>query len=88
MSAGCFSVHPADMAKDPEPLVADYPTVEMSGPTRLILSLGDCGRMFGVELPEPLGADEPLPARAQLVVPALDETGCPQGATFAQFLIT
>jgi hypothetical protein len=43
--------------------------------------------MFGVELPEALGADEPLPARAELSVPHLDESGCPQDAVFRRFLI-
>jgi hypothetical protein len=70
-----------------ETIVADYPVVELSGPSRLILSLGKCGRMFGVMLPKPLGANEPLPARAELIVPSVDETGCPQGATFSRFLI-
>lgn len=64
-------------------IVADYPTVEMSGPSRLILSLGQCGRMFGVDLPEDAG---PITDRAELRIPNLDETGCPQGAQFIRFL--
>jgi hypothetical protein len=69
-----------------ETIIADYPIVETSGTSRLILSLGD-GRMFGVALPTPLGKGEPLPARAELTIPHLDDTGCPQGATFRRFLI-
>lgn len=70
-------------AKVAQTIVADYPTIEISGPNRLILSLGKCGRMFGVDLPEDAG---PMTDRAELVVPNLDETGCPQGATFKRFL--
>lgn len=64
---------------------AEYPTVETAGEHRLILKLGD-GRMFGVELPKPLSKDEPLPARAELQVEYLDDTGVPQGAKFLRFV--
>jgi hypothetical protein len=76
------------MPKKPasETIFADYPTVEVQSGTRLILALGD-GRMFGVNLPQSLGADESLPGRAELVIDHLDETGVPQGATFSKFLI-
>lgn len=72
--------------KPDQTIFADYPTVELAGTTRLILALGD-GRMFGVDLPQPLSKDEPLPARAELKIPHLDETGVPQGATFTKFLL-
>jgi hypothetical protein len=68
----------------PQSIIADYPTVELSGPRRLILSLGQCGRMFGVDLPEDAG---PITARAELSVPHLDESGCPQDAVFRRFLL-
>lgn len=77
-------VEPLRAQAKPASLIADYPTVELAGSSRLILSLGQCGRMFGVDLPEDAG---PLTARAELNVPSLDETGCPQGATFRRFLL-
>ena len=65
-----------------ETIVADYPVMETAG-NRLILGLGD-GRMFGIELAEPV--EGKLPTRAQLKVPSLDEAGVPQGATLVKFL--
>lgn len=73
-------------SKKPAPIVADYPTRELAGDRRLILELDD-GRLFGVDLPEAMSADEPLPARAELVIDHVDEAGVPQGATFKSFLL-
>jgi hypothetical protein len=74
------------MGKKSEPLVAEYQTRELAGDHRLILELED-ERLFGVELPEALSTDEPLPGRAELEIENLDETGVPQGAKFLRFIV-
>lgn len=71
------------MSKTRSTIIADYPVVEVHGDNTLILGLGKCGRMFNVELPAEAG--EPTD-RAELVIASLDETGCPQGATFKRFI--
>lgn len=73
--------------RTPEPVLdqtifADYPVIELAGPSRLILGLGD-GRMFGVDLPADAG--EPT-ERAELKIPSLSESGIPQNAIFTRFL--
>jgi hypothetical protein len=73
------------MAKQPH-TTASYATRELAGESRLILELED-GRLFGVELPKPLGPDEPLPTKAELQIDHLDEDGVPQGAKFQRFIL-
>ena len=66
-----FARHRTRMAPKPE----TYRVVELAGDRRLILALGD-GRMFGVDLDEPLKGE--LPERVKVSMTALAEDGVPE----------